>query len=178
MASLKKKLNSELRLIQAFFHPDLFHQIIQVNSLKDRSDHENGTNEKQTWSSVADLFNNTEPDCNLVEFDCSAVKDTNNHLINNPGYEDVDLMQFTETTDNGNGVKKCKTGLFKLRHEMKSLMTTVSGTHNNDPMALVNRAKKRVKNCSAHRLALYFFFVKCEEHPTIDDHFVPLFQSR
>jgi hypothetical protein len=84
------------------------------------------------------------------EFDCSAVKDTNDHLIDNPGYEDVDLTQFTETTDNGNGIKKYITGLLKLCREMKSLMTTVSGTHNNDPMAFVDCAKKRVKNCSVH----------------------------
>jgi hypothetical protein len=50
-------------------------------------------------------------------------------------------------------------------------MTTVSGTHNNNPMAFVDTAKKRVKNCSTHRLALYSFFVKCEEHPNVDNEF-------
>jgi hypothetical protein len=29
-------------MIQAFFHPDIFDQIVQINSLKDRSALENG----------------------------------------------------------------------------------------------------------------------------------------
>jgi hypothetical protein len=51
-------------------------------------------------------------------------------------------------------------------------MTTVSGTHNNDPMVFIDHAKKKAKNCSGHHLALYYFFVKCKEHTRIDDHFV------
>jgi hypothetical protein len=54
---------------------------------------------------------------------------------------------------------------------MKAMMTTVSGTHNNDAMAFVDCVKARVKNASAHRLALYYFFVKCKEFPRVDDEF-------
>jgi hypothetical protein len=125
---MKKKLNSELQMIPTFFHPDLFEQIMKVNSLKDRADHENGTNEKQAWSSVADLYNNSDPDPELDKFDSMAVKDLLNHLITKPGYDDMDLKQFTEMTDNGNGIKKYITGLFKLQREMKNLITTVGDT--------------------------------------------------
>jgi hypothetical protein len=127
-AAMKKKLNSELQMIPTFFHPDLFEQIMKVNSLKDRADHENGTNEKQAWSSVADLYNNSDPDPELDKFDSMAVKDLLNHLITKPGYDDMDLKQFTEMTDNGNGIKKYITGLFKLQREMKNLITTVGDT--------------------------------------------------
>jgi hypothetical protein len=113
-AAVKKKLNSELRKIQGFFHPKIFDQILQVNSLKSRSDDENGTSEKQTWSALADLYNNTEPDPMMDNFDDTAIKDLHNHLIRNPGYEDIDLTNFTETTDNGNDLQKYITGLFKL----------------------------------------------------------------
>jgi hypothetical protein len=67
--SVQKKLVSELRKVQAFFHPEIFEQIIKINSLKDQSDHENGTGEKQTWSALADLYNNTDSDPNLDKID-------------------------------------------------------------------------------------------------------------
>jgi hypothetical protein len=134
-----------LRKIQAFFHPDIFEQILQVNSLKSRADHENGTSEKQTWSALADLYNTTDKDLALDNHHDTCAKDYRNHLLVNTGYEDVDLTNFTKTTDNGNELCKFITGLFKLRREMKALMMTISGTHNSDPMSFVDTAKKRVK---------------------------------
>jgi hypothetical protein len=139
--------------------------------LKSRSNHENGTSKKQTWSALADLYNNTEPDPMMDNFDDTAIKDLHNHFIWNPVYDDIDLTNFTEMTDNGNDLQKYIMGLFKLQREMKAMMTTVSRTHNNDAMAFVNHAKARVKNASAHQLALYYFFVKCEEFPHVDDEF-------
>jgi hypothetical protein len=59
-ANLAKKLNLEVRRIQAFFHPNIFEQMMQVNNLKGRCDHENGMSEKQTWSSLADLYNSMD----------------------------------------------------------------------------------------------------------------------
>jgi hypothetical protein len=56
-AALKKKLSSELRKIQAFFHPDIIDQILLINSLKDCSALENSTTANQTWSALADLYN-------------------------------------------------------------------------------------------------------------------------
>jgi hypothetical protein len=38
-------------------------------------------------------------------------------------------------------------------------------------MAIVNNAKKNLKNVTAHHLALYYFFIKCEEFPRVDDKF-------
>jgi hypothetical protein len=73
--------------------------------------------------------------------------------------------------DNGTEMKKFFTGMCKLQREIKHLMTTVSGTHNNNPMAFVNKAKAKMKTVYVHRLALYYFFVKCEEFPQVDDEF-------
>jgi hypothetical protein len=167
--SVQKKLVLELQKVQAFFHPEIFEQIMKINSLKDRSDHENGTGEKQTWSALADLYNNTDSDPNLDEIDYMCQFDQQNHLINNSGYEDLNLEKFTSTVDNGTKMKKFFTGMFKLRQEIKHLMTTVSGTHNNNLMAFVNKAKAKVKTVYVHRLALYYFFVKCKEFPQVDD---------
>jgi hypothetical protein len=169
--SVQKKLVSELRKVQAFFHLEIFEQIMKINLLKDRSDHENGTGEKQTWSALAELYNNTNSDPNLDEIDYTCRFDQLNHLINNSGYEDLNLKNFTSTMDNGTEMKKFFTGMFKLQREIKRLMTTVSGTHNNDPMAFVDKAKVKVKTVYVHRLALYYFFVKCKEFPRVDDEF-------
>jgi hypothetical protein len=123
---------------------------MKINSLKDQSDHENGTGEKQTWSALADLYNNTDSDPNLDEIDYTCRFDQQNHLINNSRYEDLDLEKFTSTMDNGSEMKKFFTGMFKLQREIKRLMTTVSGTHNNNPMAFVNKAKAKVKTVYVH----------------------------
>jgi hypothetical protein len=51
-------------------------------------------------------------------------------------------------------------------------MMAISGTHNNDPLSYVDSAETRV-GLSAHRLALYYFFVsKCEDNPRVDDEFI------
>jgi hypothetical protein len=68
-------------------------------------------------------------------------------------------------------MKKFFTCLFKLQREMKSLMHTVSGTHNNNPMGFVDNAKKNVKNGSVHHLSLDYFYVKCEEFPHVSNEF-------
>jgi hypothetical protein len=75
VSNLEKKLNSELRKVQAFFHPDLFEQMMVVNNLKGRVDHENGTSEKQTWSALADLYNNTDPDEGVDVFESKLQPD-------------------------------------------------------------------------------------------------------
>jgi hypothetical protein len=138
VTNLEKKLNSNIRKIQAFFHPN------QVNNLKRRVDHENGTSEKQTWLALADLYNSTDPDKGVV-FDSALQTDENDHLIDNPGYEHINLTNFTMTPIGGNKeIKKYMAGLFKLRSEEIKKMIGISGTHDNDPMSYVNRTKARV----------------------------------
>jgi hypothetical protein len=87
----------------SLFHPDVFDQIMQINSLKDCSALENGTTANQTWAALADLYNNQDSsDANLDEIDYTSCFDQHNHLINNSGYEDIQLTQFTATMDNVN----------------------------------------------------------------------------
>jgi hypothetical protein len=82
--------------------------------LKSRSALENGTTAGQTWSALADLYNNMEPDPNLDDIDYTTRFDTNNHFIKNSGFEDLQLSNFTETAGNGTELKKYFTSLFKL----------------------------------------------------------------
>jgi hypothetical protein len=170
-ANLAKKLNSEVRKIQAFFHPDIFEQMMQVNNLKGWCDHENGMSEKQTWSSLADLYNSTDPDDGVDIFDRTLPTDKKDHLIDNVGYDAIDLTNFTITPVGGNEIKKYIFGLFKLWAEIKK-MNGVSGTHDNDPMLFVDSAKQRVSGGGAtHWLALFYFSCKCKDNPRVNDEF-------
>jgi hypothetical protein len=167
---LEKKLNSELHKCQAFFHPDLFEQMMAVNNLKGRVDHENGTSEKHTWSALADLYNSSYPDEGVNLFDSVLPMDKHNHLTTNPGYKAVDLTNFSTTPIGGWEIKKYILGMFRLRSDIKKMMA-ISGTCNNDPLSYVDGAKTRV-GLGVHRLALYYFFVKCKDNPRIDDEFM------
>jgi hypothetical protein len=72
----------------------------------------------------------------------------------------------------GKEIKKFVGMLFKLRSEIKKMMS-ISGTHNNDPMYYVDRAKQRVPGGGVcHCLSLlYYFYVKCEENTHVNDEF-------
>jgi hypothetical protein len=169
---LEKKLNSELRKCLAFFHPDLFEQMMAVNNLKGRVDHENVMSEKHTWSALADLYNSSDPDKGVYVFDSVLPMDKHNHVTTNPGYKAIDLTNFSTTPIRGHEIKKYILGMFWLRADMNKMMA-ISGTHNNDPLSYVDRAKTRF-GLSAHRLALYYFFVncKCKENPRVDNEFI------
>jgi hypothetical protein len=113
-ANLEKKLNSDIWKIQAFFHPDIFEQMMAVDNLTGRVDHENGTSKKQTWSALTDLYNSTDPDQGVDIFDCYLKTNEKNHLINQTGYNSIDLTNFTMTPIGSKEIKKFLPGLFKL----------------------------------------------------------------
>jgi hypothetical protein len=104
-------------------------------------------------------------------FDTAIAGDETDQLIDNVGCETVDLTNFTMTPIGGKEIKKYIFTLFKVRAEMNKMMG-VSGTHENDPMFFVDHAKQRVSGGgSVHRLALFFFYVKCIDNPRVDDEF-------
>jgi hypothetical protein len=61
--------------------------------------------------------------------------------------------------------------LFKLCCEMKK-MIGISGTHGINPMTYVDQAKAGVTaGAGVHRLALFYFYCKCEDNLFVDDKF-------
>jgi hypothetical protein len=88
----------------------------------------------------------------------------------NEGYDSVDLTKFTPTPVGGKEIKKFINWMFCLQADMNKMMR-FSGTHNSDPLSYVDCAKQRV-GIGAHRLALYYFFVKCKDNPHVDEEFI------
>jgi hypothetical protein len=162
--SVEKKLNSELRKIHSFFHLEIFEEMMQVNALKGRVDHENGTNAKQTWSSLADLYNCVDLDDGMYILDFECEGDHHKHLLHEPAFAKANLTDFAHTPAGSAELKRYFHGLFKFRHKITDLLGE-SGTHNNDPMSYVDTAKVKERGSTS-------FICKCEENPRVDTEFV------
>jgi hypothetical protein len=122
------KLNSELRKIQAFFHPEHFEETMKVNALKGRVDHENGTSEKHVWLTLADLYNCVNPDDGIGSIDFDCPQDKYRHLNGEKEFHRATLTNFATTPNGGVELKGYFFGLFKLRQQMKYPIGE-SGTH-------------------------------------------------
>jgi hypothetical protein len=165
---VEKKPNSELCKIQAFFHPEHFEDMMKVNALKGRVDHENGTSKKVVWSTLADMYNSVDPDKGIDQLDFTCTGDKYKHRIGEPEFLRAVLSNFATTPSGGLELKCYFFGLFKLHRQMKYLIGE-SSTHCNDPLSYVDHAKTTTKEAVAHRLAPYYFYVKCEENPRVVD---------
>ena len=170
--AISKKLNSDLRKVNTFFHKEMFEQVCSINRLMKRADHEDGTTEKETYIALAELYNSDVPNIALDLLDCEMEAEIEPHLLTNTAFIAADLMKFTPTTSDGKPFKKFIKEMFALRKYMKELMHNQSGEHRNDPMYFVDLPIKKMK-FPIHRLALYYFFIKCEDHSRIDEEFQP-----
>jgi hypothetical protein len=168
---VEKKLNSELRKIQAFFHPKHFEEMMKLNALKGCVDHENHTSEKVVWSTLADMYNSVDPDEGIDQLDFTCRGDKYKHLIGKLEFSRAVLSNFVTTPSGGLELKRYFFGLFKLCRQMKYLISE-SGTHSDDPLSYINHAKTTTKGAAVHRLALYYFYVKCKENLRVDTKFV------
>ena len=72
--------------------------------------------------------------------------------------------------------RKKITDLFHVRRVMKENMTA-SGTHDSDPWNFVEAAMHAAKKPSLTKLGVYYFYVRCEEHPDMDSQFQPFLDS-
>jgi hypothetical protein len=170
MSSIKKRLNSDFRKVNTFFHKEMFEQVKSMNRLMKRADHEDGNTEKNTYIAMAELYNTTQPEFSIDMVDINIETDVGNRLANTEAICDADLTQFIPIADDGLAFKKFIREMFVLRKKIKANMTTVSGTHSNDPYDFIDVAMKTYR-FAIHRLAVYYFFVKCEDNLSIDDEF-------
>jgi hypothetical protein len=72
--------------------------------------------------------------------------------------------------------RKKITDLFCIRRIMKDNMT-VSGTHDSDPWNFVQSAVTKSKKYGLPLLAVYYFYIRCNEHPDLDAKFQPFLDS-
>jgi hypothetical protein len=118
-SAVSKKLNSDLRKVNAFFHKEVYENILNINRLMTRADHEDGTTDKDTYCSLAELYNKEEPDFLLDDVDSNLQTDVGKHLTNNSAFCDADLTQFVPTTVDGKCLKKFIREMFSLRKKNK-----------------------------------------------------------
>jgi hypothetical protein len=107
----------------------------------------------------------TDPFSDLVILD-----ETDRHLQELKEDHEINLLavdQYETAT-----FRKKITNLFHVRRVMKENMT-VSGTHDSDPWNFVQAAMNKARKPGLTVLAVYYFYVRCNEHPDLDDHFQP-----
>jgi hypothetical protein len=88
------------------------------------------------------------------------------HMTNAPQLLDLKTVEQFDVP----AFQKKILNLFKVCRTMQGMMTT-SGTHNNDPFNYIFAAMKGVPGLTA--LAVYYFWIRCEQNEGIDNHFAP-----
>jgi len=88
-------------------------------------------------------------------------------LISDP---EINLLVVTQFDTEA--FRKKITDLFHIRRIMKENMTA-SGTHDSDPWNFVETAMNAGKKTGLTKLGVYYFYVRCNEHPDMDSQFQP-----
>ena len=68
-------MQTDLRLISACFHTEVFKHFLELHNKKSRKDHETGYTPKEVLLLTMDLHNTSEPDANLDCIDWSTDHD-------------------------------------------------------------------------------------------------------
>jgi hypothetical protein len=169
----QKKLNSALRAVNAYFHPNHFDMLRSFNDQKVRVDHETGNTPNHYFESFVDVYNNPSPDPfmdGVINESKLPFADEENHLNADPVYHS-NLRKF-DPMDATDAKKKFK--LFWSCHKQMKEDMTVSGRHDSDPMKFVDAAMKKVKGgTSLTRYGLFYFYHRVAMHPGIEEGFAP-----
>jgi hypothetical protein len=120
---------------------------------------------------IDDRSNNEIADSTSDPFITLVIPDDVIHFQELVKDQDINLSVVTQLTTDAfrNMIRK----LFKMRRIMKQEMT-VSGTHDSDPWSFVERAMSAHDSSGITKISLYYFFVRCEAIPGIDESFHPL----
>lgn len=159
------RTNTNCRIVNASFHPDMMEKLRWVNDAKKRSDFEGKTTFKDFWVEISEIVNDVD-DANVdIQFIVGTEKDA--HLATLE--DDVDLSEFNLTTP-----KSCQqvfSALRRVRQKMKDNMNK-SGTHGNDPWDFVAVGLRAVKQSIGFNEA-YYYYTRMEEHPEVETQFQP-----
>ena len=167
--------SSICRAVNVVFSELFIESFKTVNDIKTRRDHETQNTNKTFWINAALAYN----DCNDEEGDPMVgdsfsklliADDSDPHLQELMSDPEINLMQTKQyDTD---AFRKKLTDLFHVRRIMKENMTA-SGTHDSDPWNFVEAAMNKAKKPALTKLGVYYFYVRCNEHPDMDAHFQP-----
>lgn len=167
--------NSICRAVNVVFSEQFIESFKTVNDIKTRRDHETQNTSKTFWINAALAYN----DCNDEEGDPIAgdsfsklviADDSDPHLQELISDPEINIMQTKQyDTD---AFRKKISDLFHVRRIMKENMTA-SGTHDSNPWNFVEGAMNKAKKPALTKLGVYYFYVRCNEHPDMDAHFQP-----
>jgi hypothetical protein len=167
--------SSICRAVNVVFSEQFIESFKTVNDIKTRRDHETQNTNKAFWIDAALAYN----DCDDEERDPMVgdsfselliADDSDPHLQELMSDPEINLMQTKQyDTD---AFRKKLTDLFHVRRIMKENMTA-SGTHDSYPWNFVEAAMNKAKKPALTKLGVYYFYVRCDEHPDMDAHFQP-----
>lgn len=166
--SVNMKSCSVIRLINCLFSEDFFDRFTHINDLHTRITHESGQTYKQFWVDLAIYYNNKDDGDDEVEDELLKIYNAENDEILYEFQQDcgTNLSNFNKFTEDA--IRKLVKDLFRVRSKIKELMTQ-SGHHSNSPWDYVQAGLKEVNSLT--KIAAYYFFCRCNEHPDIDNHF-------
>ena len=90
--------------------------------------------------------------------------------------EDPEINLLAVTQFDTDAFRKKITDLFHVRRIMREHMTA-SGTHDSDPWNFVEAAINKAKKPGLTKLGVYYFYVRCNDHPDLDSQFQPFLHS-
>lgn len=180
-----------LRAINVVFSSEYFDDFLKVNDRKSRADHEGQTTNKLFWVNACATYNTIREVDNLPSLGISGLSDseasfcdaldemvllvyptTDIHLCDLPKDQSINLLMVDSFETEA--FRKKILLLFKVRRAMKENMTA-SGTHDSDPWNFVEVAMKDTTGLT--KIAMYYFYMRCEENPAIDASFEPFLDA-
>jgi hypothetical protein len=177
--SYSARLTSNIcRAVNVVFSSEFYNDFAKVNDRKTRADHEGDSTHKMFWVRAATAYNtiNTGDDLDSLDSEdefCKLVYNNDDvHLYDLDHNPEINLQQVdTFTTE---AFKKKIITLFKVRTAMKRNMT-LSGEHGNDPWDFIQVAMKEITGLT--KIGVYYFYMRCEDNPSIDGAFQPFLDS-
>jgi hypothetical protein len=168
-----------LRIINVIFSDEFVEEFKQANDRKSRVHFETKTTNKGFYIRACLAYNAAAENDELSfsdgegddpDYSVLVVPEGDEHisdLRNQPG---IDLARV-EPYDTENFRRKIM-DFFAIRKIMKTNMTT-SGTHESDPWNFIQQAIKASKCTGVTHVGMYYFFMRCENTPGIDESFQP-----
>jgi hypothetical protein len=168
----ERSSSNTIRLCNILFSGEFLEDLLCLNDIKNRKDHERGGMPSHFWEDIANILNCPAEDRD-DENDPDVGIESIRIGVNDPHYaevEDLDLNVFDRV--DSNVVKKKFYQLMKVRKQIQKYMT-VSGEHDSDPYNFVEAAMKRVGGCAQLTvIGVYYFHTLCDQNIQIDAPFV------
>ena len=161
----ERMTNNIARMCNIIFSSDFLDSFLTLNDAKKRVDHETGNMPKQFWIDVEEAYNCPDEDDDTFSLMVIGSDDLHSEELKNLNLKEYDTMS-------ADLIKKKVYAMIKVRKEVQTNMV-VSGEHDNDPYNFMDVGiKKMASGQSLTKLGCYYFFMRCNNHPEIDDKFM------